>query len=79
MLKLINCGTGYNKIFLETLKNRFWIDVLKSWLRFQNLSQNTHISADAPLFLTTDRQVDVTGISTVSFDVSVSQVLWPLQ
>jgi hypothetical protein len=28
---------------------------------------------------TTDRQVDVTVISTVSFDVSVSQVLWPLQ
>jgi hypothetical protein len=26
-----------------------------------------------------DRQVNVTGISTVSFDVSVSQVLWPLQ
>jgi hypothetical protein len=28
--------------------------------------------------IATDRQVDVTGISTVSFNVSVSQVLWPL-
>jgi hypothetical protein len=28
---------------------------------------------------TTGTQVDVTGISTVSFDVSVLQVLWPLQ
>jgi hypothetical protein len=27
----------------------------------------------------TDRQVDVRGISAVSFDVCVSQVLWPLQ
>jgi hypothetical protein len=25
------------------------------------------------------KQIDVTGISTVSFDVSVSQVLWSLQ
>jgi hypothetical protein len=28
---------------------------------------------------TTGREVDVTGISTFSFDISVSQVLWLLQ
>jgi hypothetical protein len=27
----------------------------------------------------TDRQVDVAGNSTISFDVSVSEVLWPLE
>jgi hypothetical protein len=31
------------------------------------------------LWRTTDRQVDVTEISRVSFDVSISQLLWQLQ
>ena len=48
--KLINCGIEYITIFLKTLKNRFWVDVFKSWVRLQNISNKPDVAADAPLF-----------------------------
>ncbi|XP_062599221.1 uncharacterized protein LOC134260692 [Saccostrea cucullata] len=48
--KFINCGIDYVTIYLKTLKNKFWIDVFKSWIILQNHEIVSEVAGDSPLF-----------------------------
>lgn len=47
--KFTSCGIEYINILLKSLKNKFWIDVLKAWDDLHNILESG-ATADAPLF-----------------------------
>ncbi|XP_056014216.1 uncharacterized protein LOC130052654 [Ostrea edulis] len=48
--KFINCGVEYISTLLKTLKNKFWIDVFKSFITLHSLIDESTVAADSPLF-----------------------------
>ena len=48
--KFTSCGIEYTKLLLNTIKNKFWIDVFQAWIELHNTGTESDITADACLF-----------------------------
>jgi hypothetical protein len=74
--KFITCGTEYITTFLETLNNKFWIDVFKSYITLHSVIVDSIVAADSPLFY--NPQIHIGGkpfFNKLMFDSNIRMII----